>query len=201
MMDSTTTATTSEAVRAAAYPLTGAAGDYDPLLELIGDARLVLLGEASHGTHEFYEERALITRRLISERGFTAVAVEADWPDAYRVNRWVRGLGSDGSAIEALEGFTRFPRWMWRNRDVLEFVTWLREHNDPIQRPEDRVGFYGLDLYSLFRSIEEVLRFLREVDPEAARRARYRYSCFEHYAEDTQAYGYAAGFGLTPSCE
>jgi erythromycin esterase-like protein len=182
-------------------PLTGATNDYDPLLELIGDARIVLLGEASHGTHEFYRERARITRRLISERGFTVVAVEADWPDAYRVNRWVRGLGQDGSPIEALDGFTRFPRWMWRNRDVLEFITWLREHNDPIGRAEDRVGFYGLDLYSLFRSIEEVLRFLREVDPEAARRALSRYSCFDHYAEDTQAYGYAAGFGLTPSCE
>ena len=200
-MARTVTAPSTEQLGSLTLPLTGDRNDYDPLLDLIGDARVVLLGEASHGTHEFYRERARITRRLIDERGFTAVAVEADWPDAYRVNRWVRGLGDDGSPIEALDGFTRFPRWMWRNRDVLEFVTWLREHNDPIHRPEDRVGFYGLDLYSLFRSIEEVLRFLRDVDPEAARRARYRYSCFDHYAEDTQAYGYAAGFGLSPSCE
>jgi erythromycin esterase-like protein len=188
------------ALRSAARPLTGAARDYDPLLELIGDAPLVLLGEASHGTHEFYRERARITRRLIEERGFTVVAVEADWPDAYRVNRWVRGGSEAGGAIEALDGFHRFPRWMWRNRDVLEFVTWLREHNDSTARP-DRVGFYGLDLYSLYGSIAEVLRYLDQVDPEAAGRARYRYACFEQFAEDTQAYGYAANFGLTRSCE
>ena len=182
-------------------PLTGAAADYDALLDLVVDARLVLLGEASHGTHEFYRERARITRRLIEERGFTVVAVEADWPDAYRVNRWVRGAADDGSPLEALDGFSRFPRWMWRNRDVLEFVTTLREHNAAVTAPARKVGFYGLDLYSLFSSIEAVLGYLDEVDPEAAARARYRYSCFEHYGEDTQAYGYAAGFGVSSSCE
>jgi erythromycin esterase-like protein len=187
-------------LRSAAEPLTGAAGDYDPLLDLIGDARLVLLGEASHGTHECYRERARVTRRLVEERGFGIVAVEADWPDAYRVNRWIRGSGEDGSALEALDGFDRFPRWMWRNRDVLELIAWMREHNDRTA-PDERVGFYGLDLYSLFGSIEAVLRYLDQVDPEAARRARYRYGCFEDFAEDTQAYGYAASFGLTPSCE
>ena len=190
-----------ETLQSLVQPLTGAADDYDSLLDLIGDARLVLLGEASHGTHEFYRERARITRRLIEERGFTVVAVEADWPDAYRVNRWVRGAGDDGSPLESLDGFNRFPRWMWRNRDVLEFVTTLREHNDAVTRPEEKVGFYGLDLYSLFSSIEAVLHYLEEVDPEAAARARYRYSCFEHYGEDTQAYGYAASFGITASCE
>jgi erythromycin esterase-like protein len=159
------------ALGSAAHPLTGAARDYDPLLELIGEARIVLLGEASHGTHEFYRERARITRRLIEERGFTLVAVEADWPDAYRVNRWVRGRSEAGGAIESLDGFQRFPRWMWRNRDVLEFVTWLREHNDEAE-PAARVGFYGLDLYSLFSSIEAVLGYLDQVDPEAALRAR-----------------------------
>src|SRR6185295_2667918 len=122
-------------------------------------------------------------------------------PDAYRVNRWVRGVSDEGSPIEALDGFSRFPRWMWRNRDVLEFITRLREHNDAVGRLEGQVGFYGLDLYSLFRSIEEVLGYLAQVDPEAARRARSRYACFDHFAEDTQAYGYAAGFGLTASCE
>ena len=111
-------------------PLVGAADDYDPLLELIGDARFVLLGEATHGTHEFYRERAQITKRLIREKGFTAVAVEADWPDAYRVNRYVRGRGDDAEAIDALAGFRRFPAWMWRNADVLDFVGWLRAHND-----------------------------------------------------------------------
>jgi erythromycin esterase-like protein len=170
-------------------------------MELVGDARLVLLGEASHGTHEFYRERARITERLIEERGFTVVAVEADWPDAYRVNRWVRGTGGDTVAAEALGGFERFPRWMWRNRDVLAFVSWLRDHNDSLPAGARKVGFYGLDLYSLFDSIEAVIRYLEEVDPEAARRARYRYGCFDHFGEDTQAYGYAAEVGMSASCE
>lgn len=189
-----------DAVRKVLRGLTGAAGDYDPLLEGIGDARFVLLGEASHGTHEFYKERAQITKRLIKEKGFTAVAVEADWPDAYRVNRYVRGLGDDAEAIDALADFKRFPAWMWRNADVLDFVGWLRAYNEA-RSLNARVGFYGLDLYSLHASIEAVLKYLDQVDPEAARRARYRYSCFEHFGEDTQAYGYAASFGLTQTCE
>jgi erythromycin esterase-like protein len=190
-----------EILTAAAHPITGSARDYDPLLELIGDARLVLLGEASHGTHEFYRERARITQRLIEEIGFTVVAVEADWPDAYRVNRWVRGTGSDTVAAEALGDFLRFPRWMWRNRDVLAFVSWLRDFNDALSPGEPKVGFYGLDLYSLFSSIEAVIRYLDEVDPEAARHARYRYACFDHFGEDSQAYGYAATVGMSPGCE
>jgi erythromycin esterase-like protein len=190
----------SPTLRSVACPLTGAADDYDPLLAMVGDARVVLLGEASHGTHEFYRERARVTRRLILEKDFVAVAVEADWPDAYRVNRWVRCVGNDRTALDALADFQRFPRWMWRNRDVLAFVEWLRRHNEATD-PDRRVGFYGLDLYSLFSSIEAVIGFLEQVDPEAARRARYRYGCFEHFGEDTQAYGYAAEFGLTRSCE
>jgi erythromycin esterase-like protein len=193
--------TTETLVKAFAHPLMGSAQDYDPLLEIIGDARFVLLGEASHGTHEFYRERAQITKRLIQEKGFTAVAVEADWPDAYRVNCYVRGLGDDADAEEALQGFERFPQWMWRNADVLDFVGWLRAHNDNLGQYAYKVGFYGLDLYSLFTSIEAVLSYLDKVDPEAARRARYRYSCFDHYGEDSQAYGYAAGFKLGNSCE
>src|SRR5207249_1180403 len=131
-----------------AHPLGGERADYDRLLDLVGDARFVLLGEASHGTHEFYRARAEITRRLIEERGFTAVAVEADWPDAYRVNRFVRGMSEDVTANEALGDFLRFPTWMWRNADVLDFVGWLREHNDRVTGYERKVGFYGLDLYS-----------------------------------------------------
>jgi erythromycin esterase-like protein len=190
-----------ETLRGAAHPLTGSAGDYDPLMELIGDARIVLLGEASHGTHEFYRERARITQRLIEEHGFTVVAVEADWPDAYRVNRWVRGTGIDTVAAEALGDFLRFPRWMWRNRDVLAFIAWLRDHNDALSPGARKAGFYGLDLYSLFGSIEAVIRYLDEVDPDAARRARYRYSCFDHFGEDSQAYGYSAEVGMSPTCE
>ena len=175
--------------------------DYDELFESIGDARFVLIGEASHGTHQFYRERAEITKRLIAEKGFSAVAVEADFPDAYRVNRYVRGTSNDGDAVAALGGFKRFPAWMWRNADVLDFVGWLRSYNDDVSNSSDMVGFYGLDLYSLYGSIEAVLSYLDKVDPDAATRARDRYSCFEHFGEDTQAYGYATAFGISESCE
>lgn len=190
-----------DAVREAAHRLTGAAADYDPLMELIGDARFVLIGESSHGTHEFYRERAEITKRLIQEKGFTAVAVEADWPDAYRINRYVRGISDDAESIDALAGFQRFPTWMWRNADVLDFVGWLRAYNDALPQNATKVGFYGLDLYSLYTSIEAVVGYLDKVDPEAAKQARYRYSCLEHFGEDTQAYGYATSFGLSAPCE
>jgi len=190
-----------EAIRRAAVPLGGHAEDYDALMELVGDARVVLLGEATHGTHEFYHERARITQRLITEKGFTTVAVEADWPDAYRVNRYVRGQSDDASPAEALGDFRRFPTWMWRNTDVLNLVGWLREYNDSLGADATKVGFYGLDLYSLYSSMEAVIRYLEEVDPEGAKRARHRYSCFEHFGEDTQAYGYAAELGIAESCE
>ena len=190
-----------EAVRTASLPLTGEASDYDPLLKRIGDARFVLLGEASHGTHEFYRERAQITKRLIREKGFTAVAVEADWPDAYRVNRYVRGRGDDLDATDALAGFRRFPAWMWRNADVLDFVGWLRAHNDSTGPGRPKVGFYGLDLYSLHASMEAVIAYLDKVDPAAAERARSRYACFDLYGDDSQAYGLANALGLGRSCE
>ncbi len=188
-------------VRDAAHPLTGSAQDYDPLLELIGDARFVLLGEATHGTHEFYRERAQITKRLIREKGFTAVAVEADWPDAYRINRFVRGQGEDEDAADALSGFRRFPAWMWRNADVLDFIGWMRAHNEALAARQLQAGFYGLDLYSMHASIQAVLEYLDKVDPEGARRARHRYACFENFGEDPQEYGYAAGLGLSGTCE
>ena len=188
------------AIAKAAHPLTGGAGDYTPLLELVGDANYVLIGEATHGTHEFYEERARITQRLILEKGFNAVAVEADWPDAYRVNRFVRDQGDDADAVQALEGFERFPSWMWRNTDVVNFITWLRTYNDGLE-PDDKVGFYGLDLYSLFTSMEEVLRYLEQVDPDGATAARSRYACFDHYQNDSERYACAAGTGTSESCE
>jgi erythromycin esterase-like protein len=189
------------AVAAAALPLAGAPQDFDALLDLIGDARLVLLGEASHGTHDFYRVRAEITKRLIRERGFRAIAVEADWPDAYRVNRYVRGGTGDRDATESLGGFLRFPQWMWRNADVLDLVGWLREYNDSMGAERDRVGFYGLDLYSLHSSMHAVLEYLRLVDPGAADRAARRYACFDHFGADPQEYGYATSLGLAPSCE
>jgi len=187
-------------LRSHARSLEGGAAADDELLALCAQGRLALLGEASHGTHEFYAERADITRRLIAEKGLTAVVVEADWPDAWRLNRYVRGLGDDRSADEALSSFERFPTWMWRNTVVRDFAEWLREHNRQLP-PSRQAGFYGMDLYSLFRSIKAVLDYLDQVDPEAARRARYRYACFDHHGEDSQAYGYAASFGMKPSCE
>ncbi|HZF73222.1 MAG TPA: erythromycin esterase family protein, partial [Gemmatimonadaceae bacterium] len=187
-------------LRSFASPLYDTEGDHKPLLELIGDSRFVLLGEGSHGTHDFYHERAEITKRLIIEKGFNAVAVEADWPDAFRVNRYVRGEGDDSDGNSALSGFQRFPTWMWRNTVVLEFVEWLRNANSS-RTEKTKTGFYGLDLYSLFNSMAMVVSYLDQVDAEAARRARFRYSCFEQFGEDSQAYGYAASFDLSRSCE
>jgi erythromycin esterase-like protein len=193
--------TAPDVLRSALRPLAGTNPDTDALIDLAGDANFVLLGEASHGTHEFYATRAALTQRLIEEKGFQAVAAEADWPDAWRVNQYVRGRGNDSTPDGALSGFTRFPVWMWRNRDVEAFVTWLRGYNDSRPTQKGQAGFYGLDLYSLYRSRTEVIRYLEKVDPEGARRARYRYSCFDHFGEDEQAYGYAAGIDLSKSCE
>lgn len=175
----------------------------EALAELIGDASVVLIGESSHGTAEFYEARAEITKWLIKEKGFCAVAAEADWPDAYRVNRYVRGQGSDASADAALRGFERFPSWMWRNTVMRGFAEWLRKHNAERRVESGReAGFYGLDLYSLHRSMQEVIGYLDNVDPVAAQRARQRYACFDRTsADDGQSYGYAAAFGAGMSCE
>ncbi len=183
-----------------AVRLNDAADAPNEILSLVGEARFVLIGEASHGTHEFYRCRAEITKRLIAEKGFSAVAVEADFPDAYRVNRFVRGFGADETANGALRNFKRFPLWMWRNRDVLEFVQWMREHNAG-KTQSAQAGFYGIDLYSLHASIEAVLSYLDKVDPDAAKQARSRYSCFEHFGEDVQSYGYAASHDQRFSCE
>jgi len=188
-------------LRSAASPLTGGAADFDPLMRVVGNANLVLLGEASHGTHEFYRARALITKRLITEKGFCAVLAEADWPDAYRVNRYVQGAPGDADAEAALSDFERFPQWMWRNADVLDFVGWLRSHNDGLNRDAQKVGFYGLDLYSLHASMAAVVDYLTAVDPPSARRARRHYACFDHFGGPVQSYGLAAGLGLAPSCE
>ena len=183
------------------HPITGVRNDYDSLFDLVGDRRFVLLGEASHGTHDFYVERARITRHLIDVCGFNAVAVEADWPDAYRVNRYVMGLSNDAHADTALSDFQRFPAWMWRNRDVLAFVEWLRSRNDTQVNPAIKARFYGLDLYSLRASMEAVLRYLDQVDPDEAKRARARYSCFDHVGGEGQAYGYALAYAGAIPCE
>lgn len=168
------------------------------LLDRIGDARVVLLGEASHGTSEFYRFRAHVTRRLIEEKGFRIVAVEADWPDAAAVNRYVQAQ-VNGHSLPG-EAFRRFPTWMWRNREVADFVEWLRTRN--MDRPsEQRAGFFGLDLYSLFTSIRAVLDYLERVDPDAARVARLRYGCLTPWEGDPAIYGRAAVTGTFRGCE
>lgn len=187
-----------DSVRSALVPLEAGR---DALLRVIGSAELALIGEASHGTHEFYEERAQLTRHLIERCGFCAVAVEGDWPDAYRVHRFVQGRSDDATAEEALRGFERFPTWMWRNEVLLDFVGWLREHNGSREAGDVKAGFYGLDLYSLHRSIAAVLAYLEQVDPDAAARARERYACFDHYGTEGHDYGLAAAFGAGESCE
>jgi erythromycin esterase-like protein len=189
-----------EAVRLDARELTGDRSDYDALLAMVGDARIVLLGEASHGTHEFYSERARVTKRLITELGFAAVTIEGDWPDAYRVNRYVRGAREDADAEEALRGFRRFPTWMWRNAEVLDFVGWLRAHNERLAREDPPVGFYGLDLYSLGASMEAVIEYLDQQEPLAAQRARRRYECLQPYSGDSSAYGQAVLLGVSEPC-
>src|SRR5256885_7048065 len=193
--------TDAEFVRELAQPLSGGPDDYDALLKLIGNARIVLVGEASHGTHEFYFERAQITKRLITEKDFSVLAIEADWPDASRVHRYVRGASKDANAKEALAGFRRFPTWMWRNTVVVEFVEWLREFNQHVDPKKAPAGFYGMDLYSLHASIDAVLNYLDKTDPDAAARARLRYSCFDHFSREPQEYGYAATVGAIESCE
>ncbi len=183
------------AVRDLAVPLQDEANDYDELMAMAEEKSFVLLGEATHGTQDFYRMRADITRRLIAEQNFDAVAIEGDWPDVWRVNRFVQGEGSDNEQ-SALGDFQRFPMWMWRNREMLNFITWLREHN--ADKPAAlRVGIYGLDLYSMYRSTDAVVRYLDRVDPEQAEIARARYAALDHVREP-QAYGYQAAFGQRP---
>ena len=151
-----------KAINNSALPLVGESQEYDALVDRMAEASFVLIGEASHGTHEFYRQRAEITKRLIKEKGFRGVALEADWPDAYRVHRYVTGSGrAAANAVDALGGFRRFPTWMWRNPVVKDFVEWLRDHNQSVKQDQPKAGFYGLDLYSLYSSIKSVLGYLR----------------------------------------
>jgi erythromycin esterase len=167
--------------------------DLNPLLERIGDARYVLLGEASHGTHEYYLWRARISRRLIEEKGFRFIAVEGDWPDCFRVNRYVHGKLDDLTAEEVLRGFDRWPTWMWANWEVVALAEWLHLHNEG--RPEDeQAGFYGLDVYSLWESLYEIIGYLKQHDPDAVGAAYQAFRCFEPYAEDPQEYARATLF-------
>ncbi len=188
-----------DSLRKAALSLDNPPQDYAPLLNLAANKSFVLLGEATHGTHEFYETRVELTKRLIIDHGLSAIAIEGDWPSAYRVNRYVRWLGDDSSPEQALSDFTRFPLWMWRNRVIRDFVGWLREHNQGLPY-EQQVGFYGLDMYSLYESVAAVLDYLDKVDPDAADAARQRYGCLDHVSSERH-YGYGVTLGRRPSCE
>lgn len=185
------------------YKLENTGADLDPLLERIGDARYVLLGEASHGTSEFYTWRAEITKRLIREKGFSFIAVEGDWPDCYRVNRYVKGMAKSGSsAYEVLHAFDRWPTWMWANREIVELVEWLKSYNNKkIGEEGDRkVGFYGLDVYSLWGSLDAVAQYLQKNYPDAVEAAIRAYKCFEPYGGDVEEYARATAL-VPESCE
>lgn len=179
--------------------------DFDAILESIGDdTQVVMIGEATHGTHEFYKMRAEITKRLIQERGFTIVATESDWPDSRRIHKYIRSLASstDTSSIEALSDFQRFPRWMWRNMVMVDFVEWAKQWNlQQKQRGQKQIGFFGLDLYSLNSSMEAVVSYLEKHDPELAKKAKKYYSCFDRFGGDSQTYGYKTGVSMSKSCE
>jgi erythromycin esterase-like protein len=193
------TADLTDAVRSLARPLQ-TPHDLDPLMERVGDARFVLLGEASHGTAEYYTWRAALSRRLIREKGFSFIAVEGDWPDCYRLNRYVKGFpGAGDSASAVLHDFARWPTWMWANEEVVALAEWLRRHNDGVL-PSRKVGFYGLDVYSLWDSLYAVLSYLRRVDPSALPAAQHALRCFEPYAEEAQEYARATAF-VPASCE
>jgi len=175
--------------------------DPDPLLELIGDAKYVLLGEASHGTSEFYMWRAEITKRLVTEKGFSFIAVEGDWPDCYRVNRYAKGMENSGSsAYEVLHAFSRWPTWMWANREIVDLIEWLRSHNKGVENPGKKVGFYGLDVYSLWESLDVIMQYLHKNYPGAMKSAIKAYRCFEPYGRDVEEYAKATAF-IPESCE
>ena len=173
-----------EAILSIARPIHGE-HDLDELAETVAEKRIVLLGEATHGTHEFYDLRAALTRRLVAHHDFGAVCIEGDWPDAVRVDHYLRGNDDDDTATAALASFERFPRWMWRNLELVELVEWLKAHGG--------CGFYGLDLFSLHASVRALLQYLDENDPPAAARARARYACFDHVPPES--------LGLGPRCE
>lgn len=170
------------------------------LMERIGDSRLVLMGEASHGTQEFYQARVELSQYLIEHENFHAVTIEGDWTSAYPVQQYIQGFGDADDALSALEDFKRFPKWMWRNETFLPFVRWLRTYNDRLTSQPQKVSFYGLDLYCLHDAMQAVLNYLRANDPEEAKRAEERYACFDHASVDPQKYGYLVDMKYKKAC-
>lgn len=190
-----------ETIQRFAQPLHNRHQDFDNLINSIGDSSVVLLGESTHGTQEFYALRAEITRRLITEKGFSIVAIEGDFPDAYQVNRYIQTSKAATPVEHALDGFRRFPTWMWRNTEMVEFITWLYAYNWRQPEKREKVGFYGLDLYSLHASMSAVVEYLDAIDPEAGKKARKRYDCFERHGSDLQHYGFFAMLDIANSCQ
>jgi erythromycin esterase-like protein len=179
-----------QTIAAAAQPVRGAADDHAELLRAAGPATRILLGESTHGTHEFYRERARLTERLVLDHGVNAVAIEGDWSPTYRANLYVRGLGKDRSAAEALRGCSRFPEWMWRNAEFQDFVERLRAIN-MTRAADERIGLYGMDVYDMFEAADAVVAYLRESSPAAANRAGAAYRCFTRSGRTTAEYGEA----------
>lgn len=173
---------------------------YQPLIEKIGDARIVLIGEASHGTEEFYQSRIELSKYLIAEKEFHAIAIEGDWPNTYSIHRYLQGEGNENDSFACLKKFKRFPTWMWCNTTIPPFLKWLRHYNDQLQNIKQKIGFFGLDLYSLNESIHEVIEYLKLKDPKSAKNASERYACFDHCAVDPQTYSYLVESGVKKSC-
>jgi erythromycin esterase len=184
------------------YDLLESPKNLDFLLNRIGESEYVLLGEASHGTFEFYKWRSEISKRLIKEKDFSFIAVEGDWPDCYKVNKYVKGISETyKTAKELLHSFNRWPTWMWANMEMIELVEWLKDHNQSVREDEDqKVGFYGLDLYSLWESMEEIIQYLKRVDPLLLKDAIKAYNCFEPYNKEVEAYARATAF-VPKNCE
>lgn len=170
-------------LKASSYPL-NEKEDLEPLYDLIGDARIVMLGEASHGTHDYYTWRAHISKKLIEEKEFNFIAVEGDWPDCYRLNRFIKGYDTNSkSVLKVMETFNRWPTWMWANWEIVALANWLRKHNAGLTA-DKRIGFYGLDVYSLWESMESIMQYLKKTDLSALRVAEEAYQCFEPYGRD-----------------
>jgi erythromycin esterase len=175
--------------------------DLNAIISEIGDARYVLLGEASHGTSEFYTIRAELSKKLIEEKGFSIIAVEGDWPSCYRINRYIKDYYTHPSQLDFLlrHSFTRWPSWMWANKEIFDFITWLQNHNHKQPR-QKKVGFFGIDMYSLFESMEEIIRYLEKHDSDRVESAKKAFSCFQPFEKDEQTYAMSAGY-LSESCE
>lgn len=174
--------------------------DLTPIIDAIGDAKIVLLGEASHGTSEFYTVRAELSKRLIEEKGFTLIAVEGDWPSCQKVNQFIKGFESEGIDVrDVLKAFNRWPTWMWSNEEIAEFALWLKSHNQ--QQGKQKIGFYGIDVYSLWESLDELIKYLTETNPEGRdlALAKKAFSCFEPFNRHPETYAMSS-LNITQAC-